>query len=672
MLLITGGLPYSSKTTAIRCIVRNVDETVTGLKEGDGIGFCEIFAARNLFTNNIQLAPSSRNKGYPSVLYAGVESTIRSMGQRLVVFPRNDCSSFDDDGLNRHLTEVMEDLYDDNWQKENSLRLIRSTKQAELEAELEAEWDQTHTCGLALINVWDLGFNKIPTYLLSRLAGHLYNSHVWLFLDLLRDVDHLYEVPETPPNHPNISRNDRDLIMKWCSRIRYLLYFAQLASKKNDKRCKEFCSIVATLREPTHPSKTKNKISKLTEVLHTESKHLKIDELIDIKNVHKFQTFDKNEVLDRLKTFLINSITDELKQAQDVPLSYIFLRGMLGKEDKLYIKRLELQQISEELNISSDMFQEFCRLFMSFGSIIDVSLIDAKSEWVILQPVEFLNKLNKLFYYDGNDEFVTKYGLVTAVTAKKIFGACSPVFMSFLESFHMAVKLSNKQFGLTLEGSSPVYYIPNVCTNLPHLQCTPISLHLVQEMNITMSHFRVLFIMKFLENQPEIQIHHASKESTHINVTAFTSHSQLLFELIYLGDITEFRFPSIQHSHEDMNEVCGYVIKACHDIMSEQGDIKYNFAVMCSSDEELHPCKVQTYRHTLPFDSRSCEKCSSSLSDEDHKKIEMFNAGFEKVSKVTIYINLFYFLLKITIPAIQKLNGGKVFFVHLYTCLCFK
>ena len=626
MLLITGGLPYSSKTTALRCLISNVDDSVRGPKEGDGIGFCEIFAARNLFTDSILLAPEKRNKGYPSVLYAGVESMIRSIGQKLVVLPATtgvNYSIFDDDGLNRHLKKVMKDLYDDNWQKKNT-----DPKQA--------GWDQTHTCGLALINVWDLGLNKIPTYLLSHLAGHLYNSHVWLFLDLLRDVDHLYEVPEIPPNHPDVSRNDRDLIMKWQSRIRYLLSFARLASKKNGIRYKKFCSIVATLREPRF-TKTKNKIKRLTEVLHIESKHLKVNELIDIKNVHEFQTFDKTEGFDSLKTLLINSITDELKQAQDVPLSYIFLRGMLlGNKEKLYIKKLELRKISEELYMSPDMFQEFCRLFMSFGSIIDVSSIDANSEWIILEPVEFLNRLDKLFYYDGDDEFVTKYGLVTTVTAKKIFGACSPVFMSFLMSFHMAIKISKEHVDLTLESSSPIYYVPNVCTNVPHLQCMPVSLHLVQEMNITMSHFRVLFITKFLEYQPQIQIHHASQNSTHINVTTFTSHSELLFELVYLGDITEFRFPSIQHSHEDMHEVCGCVIKACHDIMSEQGDIKYNFAIMCSSDEELNPCKIQTYRHSLPFTSRSCKMCSSSLSDEDHEKIEMFNAEVIKVSKMTL------------------------------------
>ena len=632
MLLISGGLPDSSKTTALRRLISSVDKSVTGLKEGDGIGFCEIFAARNLFTNSILSAPEKRNKGYPSVLYAGVESMIRSIGQKLVVPPATtsgNYSIFDDNGLNRHFKEVIKDLYDDNWQKKTR-------------APEQAEWDQTHTCGLALINVWDLGLNKIPTYLLSRLAGHLYNSHVWLFLDLLRDVDHLYEVPEIPPNNPDISRNDKNLIMKWRSRIRYLLYFAQLASKKDSKRHKKFCNIIATLRES---ATTKEKINRLKEVVHAVSKQLKVNELIDIENVHKFQTFDEMTGLNSLKRLLISWITDELKQANDVPISYIFLRGMLrGNKDKLYIRRSELRQISEELKMTPDMFQEFCRLFMSFGSIIDVSSIDANSEWVILQSVEFLNRLDKLFYYDGDDELVTKYGLVTAVTSEQIFGTSSSVFMSFLESFHMAIKFSNKQVDLTLEGSSPIYYVPNVCTNVPHLQCTPVSLHLVQEMNTTLSHFRILFISKFLEYQPQIQIHHASQELTHINVTTFTSHSDLLFELVYLGDITEFRFPSVQHSHEDMTKICGYVVKACHDVMSKQSSIKYNFAIMCSSDEGSNPCKVQTHRHSLPFINGSCEKCSSVLSDKDNEKIEMFNAEIRKVSELNFMINELYIL----------------------------
>ena len=61
-------------------------------------------------------------------------------------------------------------------------------------------------------------------------------------------------------------------------------------------------------------------------------------------------------------------------------------------------------------------------LFTSFGNIIDVSLIDNKSDTIILKPVDFLQVLDRLFNIsDDVDPFVTKYGIVTEPTANNIF-----------------------------------------------------------------------------------------------------------------------------------------------------------------------------------------------------------------------------------------------------------
>ena len=621
LLLITGGLPNSSKTTALKELMHHVDKDTSVLKEKDGIGFSEVFAARNFIKDSILLAPRGRNKGYPSVLYAGMESMIRSRGKRLTnvdlktqvdvqIAPLDSSgasSEFSNPDLDEYLRTILKNMHQDNLQKEyHGL----------------TEWDQSHTSGLALVNVWDLGLNKVPTYLLSRLAGHLYNSHVWMFLDLLRDVDHLYEVPDIPDNQDE-SRNDKELIMRWHSRIRYFLHFAKLASKENENRQKA-CSIIATLKRST---KTKEKVDKLKEVMSTVSKQLKLDELIDIENIHEFRVFDKLQGIKPLKMLFEGWMADELKQATDVPLSFIFLRGMFYGKNLLYIQREELEKIAlEELKMSSEMLKEFCCLFTSFGSIIDVSLIDSKSTLIILQPVPFLNRFDKLFYYEGGDALVKKSGLISNTTLSEVFEAQDdPIYISFLKSLHMAIDLPCNQ--VPVQGSS-IYYVPNLCTSPPLLQCTPTSLHLVHDMNTTISHFKVLFISKFLSHYNSTQIH----DFSHTNVTRFHPPSLPIFELVYLGDIIEFRFPD---ERKNLNEICEHIISVCHEIMKGiKSKIKYNFAVMCSRDKQLNPCKIQTRRHLLPFDCKSCSaKCFEDISDVNAAKISTFNAVIEKVRK---------------------------------------
>uniref|UniRef100_A0A1X7VPK5 Uncharacterized protein n=1 Tax=Amphimedon queenslandica TaxID=400682 RepID=A0A1X7VPK5_AMPQE len=71
--------------------------------------------------------------------------------------------------------------------------------------------------GIALINIWDLAINKAVFHFLSGLIGHLYNSHMWLFLNINRDLDELHQ--PLPPferqlSEPQNEENIQDL-MKW-------------------------------------------------------------------------------------------------------------------------------------------------------------------------------------------------------------------------------------------------------------------------------------------------------------------------------------------------------------------------------------------------------------------------------------------------------------------------
>ena len=604
MLLINGGLPNCGKTTALKKLLEKVGLSSSVLKEEDGIAFCDMLAARNLLKNEIVYVPPVREKGYPTVMYAGVENMIRTLGQRLIikdvaVFPSDNFSGFKNEDLNGHLKNVMDDLH--------KAKCCKFT-----------EWDQSHTSGLALINIWDLGLNKIPTYVLSHLAGHLYNSHVWMFLDLLRDVDHLYEVPDIPDNRYDKSRNDKELIMRWRSRIRYLLRFAKLASKKKDERGRQNVSNIVT--SYTGSEEIEGHMIKLKEAVDTVSKQLELQDLIDTEDIKAFHHQD----IEPLYQLFEKIIRAGLDNTEDVPLSFIFLRGMFYDKG-LYIKKDELREISKELNIDDKDFEWFCRLFTSFGSIIDVSLIDSTSNLIILKPVQFLNKFNELFYYSPGGTIVTSHGLVSKATSEEIFENDAHVFMSFLKSLRIATEISQKQANIPTEPGS--YYVPNICTSPPIFQCSPTSLHLVHDMNISLSHFKVSFTAKFLNSYPEAQLN--ATMTPHINMTRFCSPSiSLLFELVYLGDIIEFRFPPDLHE-EVLHNVCEHIVIICHDIM-DQSNILYDFTIMCSNDAS-QACKLQTRRHSLPLGKEDCKEC---ICHHDSSSVKIFNDILKKVRPV--------------------------------------
>ena len=609
MLLINGGLPNSSKTTALKKLLEKAKSEEEGgivlekanlsssvLEEKDGIAFCDILAARNLVENTIVYVPEVRDKGYPTVMYAGVERMIRIIGKQLkdvVVLPSDNFSGFKNEALNEHLTHVLHDLHKANHAKHRKF----------------IEWDKSHASGLVPINIWDIGFNKVPNYVLSCLAGHLYNSHVWMFLDLLRDADHLYEVPDIPGN-------DKEVIMRWRSRIRYLLRLAKLASKRNGSR-QNVCNIVTSYKGS---EEIEGHMIKLKEAVDTVSKQLQVQDLIDTEDIKAFH----HQKIEPLYQLFKKIIRAGLDNTEDVPISFIFLRGMFYDKDQLYIKKDELREISKELNIDGEIFKDFCRLFTSFGSIIDVSLIDPKSNLIILKPVQLLNMLDKLFYYSPGGTIVTSHGLVSKATSEEIFGGDAHVFMSFLKSLPIATEISPKQVNTDPPTEECSYYVPNVCTSPPLLQCSPTSLHLVHDMNVSFSHFQVLFTREFLNSYPKAQLNVTMRP--HINITRFRSPSvSLLFELVYIGDIIEFRFPPDLNG-KLLHDVCERIVCICHDIM-DQRDILYDFAIMCS-DDISQACKLQTRRHSLPLGEEDCKECSCP---HDSTNVKIFNGVLKKV-----------------------------------------
>ena len=63
--------------------------------------------------------------------------------------------------------------------------------------------------------------------------------------------------------------------------------------------------------------------------------------------------------------------------------------------------------MAHKYNIDKDSLTEFCKFYMSFDSILDLSLINPRYQYVIVKPIGFLKDLGTLL--NRSEEIFQKY-----------------------------------------------------------------------------------------------------------------------------------------------------------------------------------------------------------------------------------------------------------------------
>jgi hypothetical protein len=131
-----------------------------------------------------------------------------------------------------------------------------------------------------------------------------------------------------------------------------------------------------------------------------------------------------------------------------------------------------------------------------------------------------------------------------------------------------------------------------------------------------MSNMMVLFTKQFLEHYPNNRLEMLSTEP-HINVTTFkvflpSALNGITFKFVCMGDAIEFRLPDDNTN----KQICQQIITVCYNIfaISQLVDkVKYNFAIMCLSDDASTTFKLLRKHHHFPL-KNCCPKCLSSIT----------------------------------------------------------
>ena len=478
-------------------------------------------------------------------------------------------------------------------------------------------WQKAIPNGLVLINIWDIHMTKSIFHFLPALWGHLDNSYLWLFLDIDQDKNNLHQLPSIPEGECDKSEDDGELLMRYRSSIDYFLRYVMLVKSQNKEDRQNVCSVFAM-----------NKTGNLDDIYNVEGQimdtamHMGVRALIR-EHMIVLQR-ERNEV-HILKSALDSILQETLSSTEKIPLSFVFLRSLFYELKRIYITRDELQSKGNELNMSDGDLDKFCTFFMSSGSIIDVSKIDKNSPYVIVRPMKFSRKLDKIFYPQSDiDSHITEYGLVTQEKARAIFKKDYQFFMDVLVSVDLAIKLTGNQInfeGSPLPCNQAYYYMPDVRVKPPNLTCDPSALNLLMDINCPLCHLQVIFVKAYFAICQKSTLD--LNKNTPVNVTSFRtepSSGNLGFQLKYCGDAIEILLPKSAPLADEAT--CADIINACNRMMKKDTWLKsrYVYTAVCLE----HDAKYE--HHILPHDGH-CNSCM-----KDNKYLDTWNRAINRVS----------------------------------------
>ena len=616
------GLKDSGKSGAVDCLRRKyVDRSAfrnireLSHPEAEGITFYEIVAVslsvvKNLIINEL----TTKSCFAPVILSAFKKSFLPSEGEVLIFDALlSNFSEFGQPDLDEHLRFIYQYLSQQNVRVTDSQQSDEEMKKAQFFLKSLPE-------GIAIVNVWDITISESVRHFLATLQGHLYNHHMWLFLDLKRDLDSLDKPPEIG--------SDSSLFMKWRPRLHYLLHSCKISEDKEKKR-KRVCTIFA-MHKAQSMSELNEKAKILEEKVQPVARQVGVSTLLE----EKIETLNLDVQDDSQRLYQKFQRIISETPFEDIPIAWIFLRSRFYRFDWIYIAREDLKVMAEKCGMNDESLKNFCKFYMSFGSVFDLSLINPTYQYVIIKPISFLKNLGTLLKPD--EDILQKYptiisGIVPYAACIDLFDGHNLVYMDALTSLNLAVEVTKHNLKLPDEqlDDNLFYYIPLTRAKASITTPDPKSIHVITGIVTPHIFKQAAFTKYFLQLLPQLKLV-PSKErnqttikdpSTGTTVTLI-SHSPVI---------------RLQLSKPD-EHVCSCIVQA-YEMIAEnarsQGiTVEYKFIKICaeSSVKDVRSIPSSHY-HILP-DDKLCTKCNETSTEEDANLLETWNKALTKVSNV--------------------------------------
>ena len=626
VLISFSGLPDSGKSKAVDClrkkyVDRSVLQSIKSISEpkAEGIEFYEIVAASLSVVKNLIINEFTTESCFAPVILSAFKSFL----------PEGEVLHFDDPGktllsnisefgqpdLDEHLRFIYQYLSQQDFMITDSQQSDEEKKKAKFLLKSLPE-------GIAIVNVWDITISESVRHFLATLQGHLYNHHMWLFLDLKRDLDSLEKPPE-------IGLNDSSLFMKWRPRLHYLLHSCKISEDKEKKR-KRVCTIFAT-----HKAQSKSELNEKAKILEEKvqpvAKQVGVSSLLE----EKIETLNLDVQDDSQRLYQKFQRIISETPFEDIPIAWIFLLSRFYRFDWISIAREDLKVMAEKCGMNDESLREFCKFYMSFGSVFDLSLVNPNYQYVIVKPIGFLKKLGTLL--KPNEDILQKYptiasGIVPYAACLDLFDGHNLVYMDALTSLDLAVEVTKQNVELPDEqlNDKLFYYIP--LTRAAKALITtpdPKSIHVITSIDTPHIFKQAAFTKYFLQLLSQFKLFPSESRNQTIIKDPSTG---ITVTLVSHG-------PAIRlHLSKPDEHVCSCIIQA-YEMIAEnarsQGiTVKYKFIKICAESnlEDVRSIPSSHY-HILP-DDKLCTECNKTITEEDAKLLEAWNKALTKVSNV--------------------------------------
>ena len=505
--------------------------------------------------------------------------------------------------------------------------------------------------GAALINIWSVDIRKSAFYILHALFGYLYNSNTWLFIDIQQNLKELDDPLEEK------QQNDGSFIVKWRSRLHYLLH----ASKMSHGGCKGYRTQVCTFFAKHDKGNLQIKQDELEEKVHQGARQTGVSDLLEPQvqvislSDSQISDDDSQKLYQKFHQVLCNRTYEE------IPFSWVFLRSLFDYSHKVYISKTALKEKAKECGIIDESFEKFCHFFMSFGSIIDLTCINPEQKIVVLAPVEFLRSLDKIFY--PSDEISKQYpmiinGVVSDKVCKEIFEQEGEwaVYIDVLMSIGLAAKVTGvceiKDIKIgSKQRNDALYYIPLIreevisspdeiqgANNAVYFIASPDSPHIYKQARLA----KFILIDPELAHSELIPCH--QKNRTIIRVVYGSTDTTITFVSFSPATLITITENNESKSNDDeLFKIYARVIKAFEYITKtgKAGLIKYQFITICSKESEDSDPNKPLYQHVLP--NSLCKLCKSHGRLE--RELKLWNEALKKVCSTNFAVHVFTFPL---------------------------
>ena len=423
--------------------------------------------------------------------------------------------------------------------------------------------------------LWELTVNRTVLRFLECFRGHLYNSYVWLFVDLDRDFDKLYDPPDpTTKDHP--------YAMKWRSRLHYLLRASCLSESFQSKRNK-VCRLVA-IHKGLDKTLLDERIRILKEEAMNAAAHYGLSDLIDFE-IHPVDISSEASQI-QANHFFVNFLKGS--QTQSISLSWIFLRLTLCQDSSMFMEFDHLFELAKRLGFDKEDVKEFLKFYTSFGSLLHVGLVDKGSPYIILDPAKFLLNLCNLL---ANTSL--KYGVIKQSKAMEIFGKENEKYFAILTSVGLAAKVQADKVLLPSdyqldEGDTFFYYMSVVRNGKPDEKNLPEAVQLVSGLRSPALNMQIAFTKQLLE---EAVLLIPCEE---MNITKF-EYGLVKVGFVVQADVVEIRIDPNDCGIDQLDKICEIIVKAIKEIAKLKtqrgGKFEYQLRHICRMNFENDSCK---------------------------------------------------------------------------------